>query len=244
MSLYISKNNQQAGPFEEWKVLEMLKNGGLSPNDPAIREGEKEWQKLSFYFPNVGNIAPAGVVAGRPAARKSKTGLLLGCGGFLLVGLLMTAVVGVFAYRNLFPADSTENLPNAVKDFKLDDRYPPKGNIWGTQTDFSGIYSNPSKSETVIYQMTVYSNETAASDAMRRDLYKYCKSGDTPLRFSFVKNGADLSEGAACGGLLYIRKDKRVVALIGSDATVQTLTEFAENLPFNAGSTMIEKTSK
>lgn len=53
MQMYVNKNNQQLGPFEEAKVLEMLTNGQLSPNDMGIRNGESEWQSLNNLFPSV-----------------------------------------------------------------------------------------------------------------------------------------------------------------------------------------------
>lgn len=52
MSIYISKNNQQQGPFEEAAVLEWLRTGQLSPNDLACRTGSNEWQRLEVLFPN------------------------------------------------------------------------------------------------------------------------------------------------------------------------------------------------
>jgi hypothetical protein len=53
MSIYISKNNQQAGPFADAQVLEMLRRGQISPNDLAIRHGETRWEPLGNIFPNV-----------------------------------------------------------------------------------------------------------------------------------------------------------------------------------------------
>ncbi len=50
MSIYIHKNNQQSGPFEEAKVLEMLRVGQLSPNDFGIRQGAGQWQPLGEMF--------------------------------------------------------------------------------------------------------------------------------------------------------------------------------------------------
>ena len=38
--------------------------------------------------------------------------------------------------------------------------------------------------------MTVYSDETAAKDALIKDLSKSCKSGETPMYFSFNKGGS------------------------------------------------------
>lgn len=149
MQIYINKDNQQLGPFEETKVLEMLGNGQLSTNDLGIRQGENQWQNLGKLYPQFVQKAVITPEVKEPAPKKSRTGLLLGCGGFFLIALLAAGVLGFLAYRNMFPADSKENLPDKVKDFKLNNRYPPKGNVWGSETNFAGIYSNDSK-QTVI----------------------------------------------------------------------------------------------
>lgn len=245
MQIYINKNNQQLGPFEETKVIEMLGNGQLSPTDLGIRQGEKEWQKLGSLYPNSANTPVIVPAAQQSTPKKSKTGLMLGCAGFFLILLLVGGVLGFFAYRNLNPADSVENLPNAVKDLKLDTRYPPKGNIWGTETNFVGLYRNESKTKSVLYLMTVYSNEDAAKSALREGLVKTCQSGETPMYFSFVdKNGAETSQGATCAVPLYIQKGNRLATLGGSGAGATEFIEFAENLPFNEGSTMKKKENK
>lgn len=262
MSIYVHKNNQQLGPFEESKVLEMLNAGELSAQDMAIRQGDKEWRKLGDYYPNVGappatpeptptpastptpepTPAPATDAAAQPAPRKSKKGLLLGCGAFLLVALLIAAVLGFFAYRNLYPEDSTENLPNSVKDMKLGTRYPPKGDVWGKKTEFVGLYSNSTTSETVLYMMTVYADEATAKEEFRKELAESCKTGETPMYFSFIdKNGKEVSQGATCAVPLYVQKDNKLAAIGGSGADADTFIEFAENLPFNAGTTMKKK---
>ncbi len=239
MSIYIQKNNQQLGPFEKSKVMEMLKSGELSPNDSAIKHGENEWQKLSDYFPNAGNAAPAEIVFGQPAAfpRRRFGGSFLVIG---LIGLLIAGILGISAYRNMYPADSTENLPDSVKDFKLNERRPPSGNIWGTETRFIGIYS---KSPSVFYLMIVYTDEMTAKEAMRTKLNESCR-GETPMYFSFSKNGTEMSQGATCGIPFYIQKDNKFITVGGPSVTVETIIEFAKNLPFNAGTTMIKKPNK
>ncbi len=50
MSIYIYRNNQQSGPFEEAAILTWLKNGQLSPEDLACRIGASEWQRLKVMF--------------------------------------------------------------------------------------------------------------------------------------------------------------------------------------------------
>lgn len=251
MQIYISKNNQQLGPLEEDKVLEMVAGGELSPNDTAIRRGDAEWRKLKDYFPNVGkktNVpAPTAPVVSSSAVapiapKKSRKGLLLGCGGFLLIGLLTTSVLGFFAYRNMNPADSLENLPDAVGDLKLDKRYPPKGNVWGTETNFVGIYQNASKTESVIYMMTIFKDEETAKRALREGLAKTCQTGEKPMYFSFLDDKKiELSEGATCAVPLYVQKDERLAVIGGSGGSAEVFIEFAEALPFNKGAAMKKK---
>jgi GYF domain 2 len=242
MQIYVSKNNQQFGPFEEAKVLEMLNNGQFSQNDMAIRQGEKEWQKLGSLYPSAAKkeVAKAAIEPAPP--KKSRKGLLLGCAGFFLIAILVLGVAGFLAYRNLNPADSLENLPNTVKNFKIGDRFPPKGNIWGTETNFVGLYSDKERSKSVLYLMTVYSNEAAAKEALKDGLIKTCQSGETPMNFSFIdKNGKEVSHGSTCAVPLYIQKDNKLVALGGSGASAIDFIEFAENLPFNEGTRMEKK---
>jgi hypothetical protein len=54
MPIYVTKDNQQSGPYEDHVVVDQLKNGMLSPNDLGIRPGETSWQKLGDMFPGVG----------------------------------------------------------------------------------------------------------------------------------------------------------------------------------------------
>ncbi len=44
--IYIHKNNQQTGPYEEHVVLDQLKSGFLKPEDMAIRQGASQWEPL------------------------------------------------------------------------------------------------------------------------------------------------------------------------------------------------------
>lgn len=50
MSIYLYRDNQQDGPYEESVVLEWLQAGICSPNDLAICEGMTEWQPLSHVL--------------------------------------------------------------------------------------------------------------------------------------------------------------------------------------------------
>ena len=51
MQIYINKNGQQIGPFDEAKVREMLKNGEVSADDWVFRQGDTEWSRVGTLYP-------------------------------------------------------------------------------------------------------------------------------------------------------------------------------------------------
>jgi hypothetical protein len=57
MQIYINKNGQQLGPFEESAVLQMFNSGQLSQNDLGIKHGGNQWSSLKDMFPNVVQVA-------------------------------------------------------------------------------------------------------------------------------------------------------------------------------------------
>jgi hypothetical protein len=71
MPIYVNKNGQQSGPYEEHVVIDQLSNGSLSPNDLAIRHGDPGWKPLGELFPGFG-AAPA-VSADRPVYAEPAT---------------------------------------------------------------------------------------------------------------------------------------------------------------------------
>jgi hypothetical protein len=120
MSIYIYKNNQQSGPYTEGQVREWLTGGYLSPDDLAIREGERDWKPLRVLFPNA---APSPMMSGQrlvsPSASWSGSNLapppqksgskivlfaLLGVGGLFLLGAFVIA--GIF-----MPNRPNRNVP-------------------------------------------------------------------------------------------------------------------------------------
>lgn len=58
MALYISKNNVNTGHFDDIVIENNLRNGSLSLNDLACREGIKQWQPLGVFFPHLRIFAP------------------------------------------------------------------------------------------------------------------------------------------------------------------------------------------
>jgi hypothetical protein len=75
MQMFINKNGQQLGPFDEAKVAEMLQSGQLSPNDFGIKQGESSWSKLENLFP--ANAIPIKVEANFVGNQISKLNWIL-----------------------------------------------------------------------------------------------------------------------------------------------------------------------
>ncbi|MCA1557680.1 MAG: DUF4339 domain-containing protein, partial [Acidobacteria bacterium] len=51
MAIYISKNNQRLGPFEESAVGDFVRSGAFSPYDLACYEGTNNWQPIHALLP-------------------------------------------------------------------------------------------------------------------------------------------------------------------------------------------------
>jgi hypothetical protein len=52
MAVYVNKNDQRSGPYEDHVVIDQLRSGMLSPDDVAIRHGDSAWQRLGDMFPD------------------------------------------------------------------------------------------------------------------------------------------------------------------------------------------------
>lgn len=109
MKIFINKNGQQLGPFDENTVRQMLNNEQLSLDDYAIRQGQQQWEKLSALFPTqtppsawnppVSQPLPPNQFSNQfqptppPSVQKSGGSKgwifgLLGCGGLLVLGIV------------------------------------------------------------------------------------------------------------------------------------------------------------
>jgi hypothetical protein len=119
MQMYVSKNGQQLGPFEESKVAEMLQNGQLSPQDLGFKQGQSQWQKLEILFPtqpsgwNAPSFPPASTIQPMtpilptssiqplpPTQSGGSKGLMfgvIGCGGLILLSIL--GGIGFFIWQ-------------------------------------------------------------------------------------------------------------------------------------------------
>jgi len=137
MRMFVNKNGQQLGPFEESKVAEMLRNGQLSSDDFGIKEGQSQWQKLAVLFPvqpawtppNIPvtpPIQPSFPVQANPQLQPpptksgGSTGLILGlvgCGGLILLGVVGVIVLIAFSGKrtsnNIVSNTSSNSAPNS-----------------------------------------------------------------------------------------------------------------------------------
>jgi hypothetical protein len=50
MQIYIKKNNEKLGPFDENKVPEMISSGELSLADFILRYGDPEWSAIGKHY--------------------------------------------------------------------------------------------------------------------------------------------------------------------------------------------------
>ena len=66
MHIYINRNGQQLGPFEEANIAKMLNDGQLFRHDLMIRQGETEWKFIDQSFPQLAGTRakPSGSVFG------------------------------------------------------------------------------------------------------------------------------------------------------------------------------------
>lgn len=125
MQMYINKNGQQLGPFEESVVLEKLRNGEFSPNDYGIKQGQQQWQKLGILFPAQPAWTPPNVSLNPPIQTTSavqtppaKSGGskvwmfgLIGCGGLILLSII--GAIGLIAFSGRRNATNLANGTNS-----------------------------------------------------------------------------------------------------------------------------------
>lgn len=141
MAIYLNKNGQQSGPFDDAVVRGQLESGQLSPGDAAIRPGEAAWSTLGTLFPDVArsSFAPSPAVENIAVAPAKKGGgcrVALGV-TMLVVGLLMAVGGGGLAAAAPF-VYSMPLCPIAEEDYaKLDGLKKKYDAAKGTPTEYS-----------------------------------------------------------------------------------------------------------
>jgi len=147
MPVYINKDGQQSGPYEDNVVIDQLRSGMLSPNDMAIRHGDSSWQRLGDLFPGLADqaratppipIPPASPAAGGGSvASESAVPKKGGClkGGLIGTGILFLLLgIAIAAGSRFIPSTSCDlaeadkeridklnrDIEKAKSDFKYD----------------------------------------------------------------------------------------------------------------------------
>lgn len=103
MQIYINKNGQQMGPFDEDTVIGMLATGEIDTTDHYIRQGDTNWQRMDAFFMDARtelSAEPAPVKPAPPVRRASKViwlAFYLTELAALLLGILLL-LIGGFGY--------------------------------------------------------------------------------------------------------------------------------------------------
>lgn len=161
MSIYVYKNNQQLGPFDENIVIGNLRSGVFSPNDLGIRQGAQQWLPLIQMFPQAlqqeqkrglpQEIEPpiqwANPPIGSPQVQINQAQAQPKSGGggiklliFAVLGVVLLGILGVVGLAAFFilqtSGTQTANTPAGNSPAK-----PPanKGQPAPVVTDFSAI---------------------------------------------------------------------------------------------------------
>ena len=95
MNIYIHKNDQQLGPFDEAQIWEGLRNGEFTSENLAWHEGLPEWVQLSaiLKIPQFDQPAPRNIQEVKNAKIK-KTGIYISIavGAAFFLGILMIVI--------------------------------------------------------------------------------------------------------------------------------------------------------
>ncbi len=86
MQIYVTKNGERMGPFDEAEVTEGLLSGRFSGDDLGIRAGQAEWTKLSEMFPGSVHYSAATPAPSGGGCRKTLGTLMLVFGILLTLG--------------------------------------------------------------------------------------------------------------------------------------------------------------
>lgn len=103
MSMWIYRNGQALGLFDESVIADNLRNGTFSPTDAACLEGENQYQPLHMLFPQV---VPPPIYPTYGQSKGNKKGIVLSILGIILlivgIGFLVWSKVVIAAQQQEF----------------------------------------------------------------------------------------------------------------------------------------------
>jgi uncharacterized RDD family membrane protein YckC len=83
MEIWIGRDGERHGPYQEDDVRQWLRSGQVSPQDLAWYEGLADWQPLSVLFPDEAHSTPAASAApSMPPLPSTNAATLEDCAGF------------------------------------------------------------------------------------------------------------------------------------------------------------------
>ena len=176
----------------------------------------------------------------------SKTkGLLIGCGGLSLFGILIAAILGIFVYLNLYPRPTKELVPDTAGKFKLEKLDYSTGNIWGTVASFSADYV---LSDDASRKMDYHIQELRSAGEAQNIVEKFpCSNGTKAREILKDKTGKEIGRYTACYKEQFGNKDTGSVifsngkrwGFLGSQSnagspqlTFSEMNNFLAGLPF------------
>jgi hypothetical protein len=171
---------------------------------------------------------------------KTVVKILAVVGSLLVVGVLLIAVVGFVAYRNLFPSMDKTEAADTVGNFKLRKVFPVKGNIWGTQTNYILEYEtdNAGKKSAITYSLRKFGSESGAIDDFKK---AECSRTDSAKEGVIKdKSGSTVGDFRYCGGTLHFRNKSRSATVytfvLGSSdyAPDSVVIDFVKSLAINS----------
>ncbi len=127
MQIYIYKNNQQSGPFDENIILGWLQTGQLSQSDFACRQGKNQWQTLGEMFlqakPSAG-FANLPNPYRQPQPQKSGGSKMLRFGMIGVGGIMILSVIGTIACSVLSGKKASNLTTNQLSDTNANANLP------------------------------------------------------------------------------------------------------------------------
>lgn len=163
-----------------------------------------------------------------------KVGIGIGCGGLLLVGLVIAAVAGFFVYRNMNPTPTLDEVPSTAGSFTLEKLKKATATVTGANKAFDADYISTAngKNLKMNYVLRSHSNSILAmiwSDLpctkSTRDGQLKNKTGQIIGKFSFC-TFSDIQ-------FLTLNKENRTVTLIPEkpEQAMEAMEEFFKALP-------------
>ena len=110
MALYVYRNNQVEGPFDELVIQQALANGTMSPDEQVCKEGAENWQLASKMFPAVTFIEKAKLINAKNIHTVPIKKLLIGAGCIFVLLILVNICFSLNTLNKSVRPQTTKEL--------------------------------------------------------------------------------------------------------------------------------------